>query len=323
MQAGHYSSLLPEIFRHKTTKVRIIQPQVILLDFHGTISERKWEHKVIFPYVKKALPSYMRENISNDLIQNSILSLKNESFEQRFRFKNEDAPIIDDFTSMDEMNATEVAQQLSDFLLWQMHSKKETKDTEVIERLVWQDGFRRKQIQTPIYDDVSACLRQWRDLNIKLYIISSLETETLKLLFENTDKGGNLNQLVSGYVSTKSSSDKLLPETYRSFYESCHLAQTKANNRKPAKPKSPNGLTNSRSSSKLSLTSSQSSEFSLAKPVLFLTDSGQEAKAASQVSEGQVFDCILVNRPGNKRVRSYYLTQFAYIEKFDDIEFVQ
>lgn len=327
MQAGHYSSLLPELFRHKTTKVRILQPQIVLLDFHGTICERKWENKVIFPYVKRVLPNFLKDNINNEQVQRCLLSLKNESFEQRFRYKNDEAPIIDDYTSVEEFNPQELAQQMADFVLWQMQSRKETKDTQIIERLVWQDGYQRKQIQTPLYEDVFDSIKRWTEMSMKIFIISSVETDTLRLLLESTDKG-NLHQHLAGYVSAKCMGDKLITGTYKQFYEknfptsapskekSVSRSKSKSlGNANNKQPKSPASLT--------SLASSQSSELAASKPILFLTDSGQEAKAASQVSDGLAYECLLVNRPGNKRIRTYYLTQFAYIERLDDIELVQ
>lgn len=351
MQAGHYSSLLPELFRHKNTKVRLFQPQIILLDFHGTISERRWEDKVIFPYVKRSIGQYMRENFATDAVQKCIPGLKNESFEQRFRNKYEDAPVIEDQTEVmwdredDRQLQQQMADQVGEFLLWQMQTKRETRETQLIERLVWQDGFRRKQISTPLYDDVMGCLQEWRERNsINLYIISSIDSETLKLLFENTDRG-NLHQFLSGYICSKRAGDKLISTTYGQFYEKTIVARstntraTKAGIAQTSKsppsnqsegnaaarcankgpPKSPraNGPVN------VAGTSGGASDTGTARPILFLTDSGQEAKAASGAADGAAYDCLLVNRPGNKRIRTYYLSQFQYIDKFDDIEFVQ
>lgn len=344
MHAAHYSSLLPDVFRHKTTKVRVPQPKVVLLDFHGTISERRWEDKVIYPYVKQAVDGYLQSNWDNDTIQRCLPGLRNESFEQRFRNKFDDAPVIDEPVDGEEdrVGPKQLASQMSDFLIWQMNSKKETRETQIIERLVWQDGLRRKKILTPIYDDVMPCLREWHDkYKCPIYIIASLESDTLRLLFRNTTKG-NLDAYLSDYVSTKSG-DKLVSDVYAKFYERFkssfglkaggspgnHQAPTVANS-PPMVARSVDNHTASQVSDKsLSLRSAvksprtASSFDGLARPILFLTDSGQEAKAASQVADGLAFECLLVNRPGNKRIRTYYLSQFQYIEKFDDIEFVK
>lgn len=360
MQAGHYSSLLPELFRHKTTRVRVFQPQVILLDFHGTISERRWEDKVIYPYVKQAVGNYLHDNWSLEMVQKCIPGLKNESFEQRFRHKYEDAPIIDDQQPGEDMDPAHLVNQLADFLQWQMTTKRETKETQIIERLVWQDGFRRRKILLPLYDDVASCFKRWHDqYNCNIYIISSLDVETLKLLFENTEKG-NLDQYITGYVSSRKIGDKMISDTYKRFFDRLQLTNSNSKTLPPKKedsgnrnnhkaldgsnsPKSPplqqqqsNSLSSS-SSSKIirqqqqqaaaatggpSLNPSTGSLIELIRPAMFLTDSGQEAKAASRVNDGNAFECILVNRPGNKRMRTYYLSQFQYVDNFGDIEFV-
>lgn len=334
MQPAHYTSLLPELFRHKTTRVRILKPEAILLDFHGTISERHWEDKVIYPYVKEALSGFLRENWINETIQRCLPGLKNESFEQRFRHKYEDAPIIDDIsTSTEETGPIQLIDQIGDFLLWQMASKRETKETQIIERLVWVDGFKKKKILTPLYADVMPCIKSWVEQHsCSIHVISSVDHETLKLLFSNTEKG-NLDKYISSYLSSKKLGEKIISDTYRQFYEKI-LRNSKS--RQVSGPKSPQNdakffsidASQSSKSSSISLKSTKSpplamhSSENLPKTILFITDSGQEAKAASQVADGCAFECLLINRPGNKRIRTYYLSQFQYIDKFEDIEFI-
>lgn len=333
MHAAHYSSLLPDLFRHKTTKVRVPRPQVVLLDFHGTICERQWEDKVIFPYVKRALSSYLLNNWNNDSVQNCVAGLRNESFEQRFRHKYEDAPVISDAIDGHEININELMHQVGEFVLWQMNNKKETKDTQIVERLVWQDGFKRNQITTPLYEDVMPSITSWKHQhNCLIYIISSLDADTLKLLCKYTSHG-DLSHYIGGFVGSKKMGEKIISDTYKQFYESLPVA------RRADKKESSSSLSSRRrSGSKASTDQSRShslnstdrvsspirtiSSDGSARPILYLTDSGQEAKAAHQVNDGQVFECLLVNRPGNKRIRSYYLTQFQYIENFGDVEFV-
>lgn len=338
MQPAHYSSLLPEVFRHKTTRVRILKPQAILLDFHGTISERHWEDKVIYPYVKKALSEYLHQNWANDMIQRCLPGLKNESFEQRFRHKYEEAPIIEDTSAnYDEAEPIQLIDQVSDFLLWQISSKRETRETQTIERLVWQDGFKERKILTPVYDDVVPCIKSWVEQHYcNTYVISSVDETTLRLLFNSTERG-DLSKYISGYLSSKKLGDKIISDTYKQFYEKIlHDSRLKLASHQSKSPKTdflktPSG--SSRSKNSLANNNSKSPRSSpplttvpsenLAKTILFITDSGQEAKAASEVANGNAYECLLINRPGNKRIRTYYLSQFQYIDKFEDIEFIE
>lgn len=345
MQPSHYSSLLPEVFRHKTTRVRILKPQAILLDFHGTISERHWEDKVIYPYVKKALPEYLRQHWANEIVQRCLPGLKNESFEQRFRHKYEEAPIIEDISAnYAETGAIQLIEQVSDFLLWQISSKRETRETQTIERLVWQDGFKERKILTPIYEDVLPCIKSWVEQhNCNTYVISSVDETTLRLLFNNTEKG-DLNKYISGYLSSKKLGDKIISDIYKQFYEKMlhdsrlklaashqskspkmiDSSKTSSSGGSPRSPKNPStAIINSKSSPRSSPPLTAMPSENLAKPILFITDSGQEAKAASEVANGNAYECLLINRPGNKRIRTYYLSQFQYMDKFEDIEFIE
>lgn len=322
MQPGHFTSLLPEQFRHKTTRVRVLQPQVVLIDFHGTISERRWEDKVITPYLQRATESYLKDHINDEIIQNSLAALRQESFEVAIRHKYEDAPLIEGQT--DELESEQLARQVSDFILWQMKSKKETKETFAIQRLIWMDAFERKQILTPLYSDVMPTVRKWHDeYNCKIYLTSSLDVVTLRCLMENTNHG-SLDSLLSGYLTAKQVGDKLMKQTYKKFYEQAILDPITANSNIQLDSQATKSISSAKSikQAKSPSSNSTSSETTMAKPILFLTDSGQEAKAASSVNDGSVFECLLVNRPSNKRIRSYYLSRFQYVDKFDDIEFV-
>lgn len=348
MHAAHYSSLLPKIFRHKTTKVRVLQPKVILLDFHGTISERRWEDKVIFPYVRSAVQSFLKDNWADDTVQKCLLGLRNESFEQRFRHKYDEAPVINDETANEELDQSLSAVQLGDFVLWQIANRKETRETHTIERLVWLDGYKRHKISTPVFGDVLEWIRQWHDrYHCSIFVISSIDSRTMKLIMENTDQG-NLDQYISGYVSSSKVGDKIMSDIYRRFYEK-HVAakgllaktaaaaaaaehHSKADEAGAVKKRdsgnqSTLGSSGASSNEDLQRAGQQSGSVSsprslVARPIMFLTDSGQEAKAASSVADGSVFECLLVSRPGNKRIRTFYLTHFPYIETFGDIEFV-
>lgn len=347
MHTAHSSTLLPGLFRNKSTKVHVLEPRAILLEFHGTISERHWEDKVIFPYVKQAVDQFLKTNWYNETVQQCFFGLRNESFEQRFRNKFEDAPIISDVTKDgNEMETEELVSQVSDFLVWQMNNKKETKDTQIIERLIWRDGLKRQQIKVPIYDDVMPCIRNWRTISkCQVYVISPIEEETLKLLFENTDKG-NLSQLIDGYLCLKKINDKFTGDVYKHLYdelmksrhsdkqgtdiETEHKKDVRGSISKQSVKSGPSTQNKPRSSLKdcvgsdLDRKKSTSSEIlSQPKPILFVTNSGQEAKAASQVADGHAYECLLINRPGNRKIRTYYLSHFSYIERFSDIQFVQ
>jgi len=313
---------------------------VILIDFHGTISERHWEEKVIFPYVKLSIGNYLRENWYNDSVQHCFIGLRNESFEQRFRNKLEDAPVISDVTADgSELDTEDLVTQVSDFLLWQMNNKRETRDTQTIERLIWRDGLKKQKIKVPVFDDVLPSIQNWRaHYKCRVYIISSLEEETLRLLFKNTDKG-NLDQFVDGYLGSKRTGEKIVDEIYQKFYEdslnkdrkseSSKHSQNKNHDKKldvviKSPPQLEKSLRNQNSSESMTErpTSASSETNTLPKPILFLTDSGQEAKVATRIADGRAYECLLVTRPGNRKIRTYYLSQYSYIEKFTDIQFV-
>lgn len=331
MASRHCNLLIPEQYKFKNTKVKVFKPQVILLDFHGTISERKWEDKVIYPYVKKSVCQFIKDNWTDDAVQRCIPSLRNESFEQRFRHKYEDAPVIDETTGVSEDdNEQEMMNQVGEFLLWQMTTRRETKETQQLERLVWLDGFRKGRILLPLYDDVMPNVKRWTEqFGCKIYLISSVDSVTLKLLLENTDKG-NLSKYITDNITSHKPGQKLISEIYKQFSDKLLLTPPISPIVSQTSTTSPNKTGGKVGDVELTCTKtiigsnprSPQTQVINSRPVLFITDSGQEAKAAAQVADGDTYECILISRPGNKKLRTYYLTRFAYVEKFDDIEFV-
>ena len=55
------------------------------------------------------------------------------------------------------------------------------------------------------------------------------------------------------------------------------------------------------------------------KDILFVIDSGQSAKCAHELG----YNCLLIKRPNNRKIREYYLLRFNSISSLLDIEFVR
>lgn len=350
----HYSvtSLLPASLRSKTTHLRVLKPEVILIDFHGTISERKWEDKIIYPYVRATISSYVKENLKkSDDLQKYTVALREESYIQRFVNKDDSAPVIGDFEANSEENFDSMTEQICEFLNWQIDKRKLTEETKLIERLVWMDGYRKNALQTPIFPDVMSTIKSWSEkFRLKVYLITSLSRDVVKLLLANTTSGDLFQYITDCVILKAATGGKLNSETYTKFLKETvdnsndrfftSFSKNTSKSIKRTTHKSPSldkSLSRSKSDSndhrnktKSPIKAPVASKIDILdepvdlspRPVIFLTDSGQEAKAASLVADGKGFECILVSRPGNRRLRTYYLSLFPYIKSLQDLELI-
>lgn len=133
------------------------------------------------------------------------------------------------------------------------------------------------KLKTIVFDDVPSLLEQWNGESIKLYIISSVSKDEIKLFLKHTTYG-DLTKYITDYFDD-SIGKRIDKETYLKIAERipCDI-----------------------------------------KHLAFITDSGKEAKIATQAGA----ESLLILRPKNYQIREYYLTCFQSITTFNDIEFV-
>jgi enolase-phosphatase E1 len=71
-----------------------------------------------------------------------------------------------------------------------------------IQGLIWRKGYEAGELKGHVYPDAPACLRQWHQRGLKLYVYSSGSVEAQKLIFGHTEYG-DLTPLFSGYFDTR------------------------------------------------------------------------------------------------------------------------
>lgn len=99
-------------------RLLLMQPEVILLDFHGTLCSTRWEDLVLLPYVIGQLESYLYDHWTNSTVERLVQLLREESFVQRFAGFRDDAPLIEqqELTQFEQRQHLQTQQQESSSL---------------------------------------------------------------------------------------------------------------------------------------------------------------------------------------------------------------
>jgi enolase-phosphatase E1 len=152
--------------------------RAILTDIEGTTSSLSFVKEVLFPYARERLGEFVRARGQEPQVR--------ELLQQAGQAAGK--------TLTDEETVIRLRQ-------WIDEDRKVT-PLKALQGLIWEEGYRKGDYQGHIYDDAAACLQQWRDQGLKLYVYSSGSVHAQKLLFRHTGYG-DLTPLFSGYFDTQ------------------------------------------------------------------------------------------------------------------------
>src|SRR5689334_3736824 len=142
----------------------------VLLDIEGTTSPISFVYETLFPYARKRLGAFLHEHLSDPAVTSVFEELKNANFND----VPEGAPAI---------TGRDLLQERTDYLLWLMDHDRKTAPLKVIQGLIWEQGFRRGELKSEVFDEVPACLHQWHEAGLQIAIYSSGSVLAQKMVF--------------------------------------------------------------------------------------------------------------------------------------------
>ena len=151
---------------------------LILTDIEGTTSSISFVKDVLFPYARKALPTFIARNGHDPHVR----------------------PLLDQVAAecggicQDEM----IAETLQG---WIDEDRKHTA-LKSLQGMIWAAGYRDGDFKADIYPDVAPALLQWHEMDIPLAVYSSGSVPAQKLLFSHT-QAGDLTPLFCHYFDTE------------------------------------------------------------------------------------------------------------------------
>ena len=149
--------------------------KALLFDIEGTTTDIKFVHKVLFPYAKEKMKSFLETTNSSEVTR--VIEKIKENY--NVQDKNEVLDLL---------------------ITWIKEDKKITELKE-LQGILWEKGYKNQDYKAHLYPEVKACFKNWKDAGLKLYIYSSGSAKAQKLLFSYSELG-DLTPLLSGYFDT-------------------------------------------------------------------------------------------------------------------------
>ncbi|TNC79723.1 MAG: acireductone synthase [Oleiphilus sp.] len=172
--------------------------QAILTDIEGTTSSIHFVKEVLFPYARKHIPDFVREHFCEPEIRAQL----NAIWQAQPELHN-------------DLDAT-----ISQLLDWIDQDLKRT-PLKTLQGMIWKRGYVDGAYRAHIYPDAVACLREWQQQGIALYVYSSGSIVAQQLFFQYSE-AGDLRSLFQGYFDTTSGA-KQSSEAYANILEQIQL----------------------------------------------------------------------------------------------------
>jgi 2,3-diketo-5-methylthio-1-phosphopentane phosphatase len=158
--------------------VRRTGVNVVLMDIEGTISPTNFVRQVLFPYARRRMQSFLREN-GSDLRARAIL----ESLRA--------------VTDIDVEDEEAVLRQL---LVWQDADVK-IGPLKQLQGLIWEEGYREGALVAPLYPDARDRLCTWHRAGVPLGVYSSGSVHAQGLFFRH-NRAGDIRSWFHGFYDT-------------------------------------------------------------------------------------------------------------------------
>ena len=155
--------------------------KAVVTDIEGTITDINFVKEILFPYSYKKMEDFVNRNweyISNIVKETEGILNKRLGKVEFIKIMKE----------------------------WIKEDKKITPLKE-LQGLIWEEGYKKGEINGHIYEDAFEVLKRLKQKNIPVYIYSSGSVKAQKLLFSHTQYG-DITYLFSGYFDTKIGSKK-------------------------------------------------------------------------------------------------------------------
>lgn len=150
----------------------------ILTDIEGTTSSIAFVKDVLFPYARRALPTFVRQHGHEPEVRRWL-----------------DAAALDIGGVVSDHCIVELLQQ------WIDEDRKHTA-LKALQGMIWRAGYAHGAFHAHLYADACRQLQAWHEAGHALYVYSSGSVAAQRLFFAHTE-AGDLTALFSGFFDTE------------------------------------------------------------------------------------------------------------------------
>jgi len=174
--------------------LRMSKVRAVLLDIEGTTTPITFVADVLFPYARRELENYLNKEWETTVPKN--LALLHQQYLEDQQNNYEVPPV--DLTGTKE----EIIQSVKANVYAQMDRDRKATALKAIQQHIWQYGYDSGELKGSIYPDVLPAFKQWKELNVPVYIYSSGSIGAQKLLFGKSTEGDLLDYFKGHFDTT-------------------------------------------------------------------------------------------------------------------------
>jgi enolase-phosphatase E1 len=163
----------------------------VLLDIEGTTSSISFVYDVMFPFARRELDNYLRDQWGS-----SALIPVTELLARDVGFDSMDAWIQ---ATPGEISAIQLVR---DAVIGLMDGDIKATGLKQLQGLIWQRGFETGEMRAHVYEDVLPALDDWMQAGLDIRIFSSGSVHAQKIFFRHTIEGDLLSRFSGHYDTT-------------------------------------------------------------------------------------------------------------------------
>lgn len=191
--------------------------KVYLLDVEGTVAPLSLTTGQLFPYARRHLPYFLRDNSGNFEVRADLELLQQEAAAEA----DPDAPKwLGTVRSGGLLNTPEGHLQACLYLSWLMDRDRKSTALKSLQGKIWKAGFESGELKGTLFDDVPEAIARWSAKG-KVAIYSSGSVEAQRLFFRHST-GGDLTPLISAYFDTRTG-PKMEAASYAAIARAMHV----------------------------------------------------------------------------------------------------
>ncbi len=164
-------------------------PRVFLCDIEGTIAPISLVSDQLFPFARKHLAQFLKENLESPEIQQDLRLLAQENRAE----EDAECPTF----------GIEIRNELyaRAYLLWLMERDRKSTALKSLQGKIWKAGFESGELKGELFADVPVAFARWNEM-ASVAIYSSGSVEAQKALIRHSTYG-DLSPLIADYFDTR------------------------------------------------------------------------------------------------------------------------
>jgi enolase-phosphatase E1 len=164
-------------------------PRALLLDIEGTTTPIAFVYRVLFPYARNRVDTFLRRHADRSEVRFLLDQLRAD-----FQTFPSPGPLVSgDSRDIESLVTSTVAA---------MDADRKMTSLKALQGLIWEEGYRSGELHGEVFDDVPGALERWHRAGLDVRIYSSGSVLAQQLLFR-TVQAGDLTTYLSGYFDTE------------------------------------------------------------------------------------------------------------------------